>query len=1325
MLYCPNKNSHEYQALENAVGSKKAHYLWHFYEGNVPLEAFRNSVPNDYKIFYQTTPDVQQETVKGLLGMHNNIKQVLVGEDVEYEVNGELGYTRTTTKTKKLQKKNFGKSTKSQEAEWAINKEGGTLFHKIASARIKDSTFGKYNTHVEDLNSTELNMPASDKIVKSINNAVDKLILEASKAGDILLTEVKIADIKSKIAGTADIIRVHKNGKVSVYDFKTLQSIKLVDSKTQEWDLQLGEYRDILSSETNVMGKALEVKKMRIIPMIRQTDRKAYPEVFNKLLDFLVKSGKDKFSDADLQPYLADIYSTFSGVSVPIDLETKTLDEIPILSERTGDPNIDQTINNLVSQIAYNDSQMSKLPKAKKAALQESNKNKRQLVRKLQTKAKVSEIIKVARVDLAAMDEMIRSGKYDADVNYQDYKDTAEFYTRIQNLFSDKEFADMTTAERGQVYAVSGYAQSQLKAIRDHARKQIMEEVEKKTNIVGQGEIKTKEDILTPVKESGIWGALTMGISTSQHPLLAATKKLVNRAFNAYRNKSVTLKEKLVDALNDLKKEGGSLSGVSLFDSFLQKNAEGKLTGNMVDEVVFEYWKDRSDAAKAEDIKWFKEYTDVNFELYKKNRENYLNFLEKTYKPRVEADYKITNEDKVASKKELNELAKEYAKKEADRLLTQWTFDNGTEASPNPIKYNTPKKNTKYIDKAYLEIQASPAKKKFYDLYVETMKELNGLLPNTDYIRPNFIANFQAGLIDMAAKTGIKDAVKNDWFQWDSIAVDYDNTANQITSISGEPLRHIPIQGISILRDEEGRALTADNKSYDLAVVLQKFADSVYKYAELQDIETTVKMIAAEVKEQEVPLVDKNGNPIKQEGKNKTKKIINSTYASQIDNYINKTFYGINTINGKPEPTLQFTIPNTALTRAVGLVKKNKEGEYEPRVISGIKIIDNLIKYVAVKNLGFNIPSSAVNMGQGLLAVGLEASKGRFFTPKDALKAFQMLSTMDKKAKLLREYFDTVHHEFTSENYKQLSVNKLNHILSSDQAFFLQEWGETAAQDATLLAVLSSGKMGISLDDFKVVDDKLVLTKELSDDQVAAFRARIKALNATLVGNYDPEDFMQAKSHFVGRLLLQHRTWLPAMLNERWGTERYDYTLEKMIVGRYRLLGRKVGWQLIKEFATGGLLKANKDALNKKYSEEAVAGMKANITEASMMLILFILGRLAFEDDEPEDDTGIQRFARRTANRLIAKMTFFSTGWVTGEAYEILISPVPASSIIEDTSRLINNMYRAGWWWELEDGRKEGTPGKYARRFIPYLGQGERFYNQYVTGEEQGWFMTK
>ena len=1301
MITCPNKSSHEYKALEKAVGSAKAHYLWNYYDGSVPVGLYKDYVDADYQIFYQLDVDPQKDTLDNILKMTANVKQVLVGDEVQYQVNGELGYERVTSEAKKAQEKKFGvrEATKAQEAQWAIDRTIGTLAHKIASIRIQES-FPEYNQHVEGLNNTELAIENLDSITKSINRAVDKLILAAKKEGAVLVSEARIADTNTKKAGTADILKVRKDGSVDIYDFKSLSNLAAAPSKSEEWDIQLSGYKNILEATTNAVGKKMTVHKQRILPVSR-INNESYKELIGTITTMLEKANKKKPTDQDIEKLLPEIYGTIKAINMPLDPSTKNLTEIPITSELTDNNDINKQIAVLVNQIKYSEANLQTVgSKEAREALKISINSKKKFIEKLQTKASVIELLTAARIDLASMDRMIRSDKYDPGVMEQDYLDTATFYSNIVELFTPSELDEMGSQERLQVEAIAGYASIQLRAIKNSGRERIIKAAKEHTNIVGLGTIQSEEDLFNPVKQGSWWATMTHGLSATTHPLLATLKKLVDRAFTLYRDKSLALKDKLVLAIKDLKAE---TSG-DIWEPFLQKNEKGELTGNLIEEVTYEYWIDRSKAKQVGDKKWFDSYTELDRDYYNKQRENYVKWLEGIYTTTTISEFIESNTTKISDKNKLKELAETYAKARVASLLKSWEAEHGTVENPNIMLCNKPKLNNKYQDSRFETIKNSPAKLKFFNLYTDTMKELNTIIPYNDKTRKNFIPNFQATFIDMAMRSGVGTAIQNDWFQWDGISIDFDNTSKELTSISGEPLRHIPISGISSLRDAQGRIINAENKSYDLGLVLQRFADSVYKYQELSEIRSVAQSINSIIKNQDVVVTDKFGVV-------KTRKIAGgSRFATQSNNFINKVFFG-----KTEEKDITVTVEPNAISKAFGLVKKDKDGVYQSRVISITKMGDFMLKYVAMKNLGFNLFSSSVNLGQGVNAGFIESFAKRYYAPKDYVKALKMVSSFDNKAKLLADYFDIVQHEFTEKGYKELTTNKTNNILSEDKAFVLQEFGESAAQNTVLIATLSSGKFGITLEDFDVVDDKLVLKREISSDEISAFRAKVKSVNANLIGNYDPLDFMQAKNNLIGRALLQHRTWLPAMLNERWGSERYDYILEKKMIGRYRLLGKKIGRQILLDFAKGGLLNSNKEAMEKKYDPEAIAAMKANLAELAIILVILALGWGLLDDDEPEDDTGAQKYARRTFKRIFAETTFF---WNPVVTYDILMSPVAAVGIFQDAGRLIDHTSKAMWG----DNPEEATPGKYVRRLVPYMGQLERFYRQIITGEEDGWY---
>lgn len=78
MIYCPNKNSKEFQDLVSSVGEDRAYFLWNKYEGNVPTSYIKQreeeSVENNYPniVAYSKSLERGSSNPKFLSGIGNN-----------------------------------------------------------------------------------------------------------------------------------------------------------------------------------------------------------------------------------------------------------------------------------------------------------------------------------------------------------------------------------------------------------------------------------------------------------------------------------------------------------------------------------------------------------------------------------------------------------------------------------------------------------------------------------------------------------------------------------------------------------------------------------------------------------------------------------------------------------------------------------------------------------------------------------------------------------------------------------------------------------------------------------------------------------------------------------------------------------------------------------------------------------------------------------------------------------------------------------------------------------------------------------------------------
>jgi len=1172
------------------------------------------------EVFYQKSNESQLKVAQSIIDAQSKIFKDESLETDRYTINNEKGFKSPS----EIAKADFKKSGYVSKPEDDVNKNAGILFHNIASDYIA-SEFPEWNKHIKRLTNDERNKYSA--YIKQTQEGLKKIIDEAKENGDILLSEVILANTKTKRAGTVDIIGIRLDGSKDIYDFKTSSSSFVHPNKRKEHTIQLNEYKKLAQADDNVLGLiGSKVHKTRII------------DVKNKVKK-LSKNSK-----------------TFTHIGYEYVLNRQgEITGIPVGYEQTGIKELDNLINKLLNDINILESKMQSTSAGKRDIIQKQIENKKAIVEDIQITKSLKSIFSEASSDLNYIEKLIESDTFDPNDDYKSLSDTLTLYSML-NEFIPKD-SKQDKKDKNQIIYIVGKAKELLKDL-DRLKLEVIKSKVNESDILGKADINTFEDVIGPHKETNIWKKLFNGISFSHHPLLITAKKLVNKAIRQSQKESIELKDKITEALNNLKKSS-SESGVAIFNPLLEQFENGELTGNLLRKHKPEFYKERYKAKVNKDLDWFKDNAVFDKEKYEEYLNRRIEFIIRTaefdklkIKQNILDSAKIPDELK-GDESKLDSMVESIYRTKGKESLNKFIKENEN----NIIKFNQPK--DKWINPKYTALQSNKPALDFYNLFTNTINEIRDFVPND--INKNFIPNFTADFLELSTRVGLVEArnLTKESFV-DSLELTYDeNKYGKRNSVTGENINAIPILGL--------KKLEANEKSLDLAKVLFTFADSAYRFKELSGIENSVLMISDFVKEQKILKTDATGENILGKANEILEENNKGNTYNQLKDYIDGVFYnktrlsdeGIKTDSGK-------------------VISMNKAG-------------DKLLNLTSMNNLGLNVFAPTVNLIQGNLTALIQSAKGNWFNTADYTKATSLMLSNNTKAKLILQKFHIIMHEFGSTEAKDLSVLMNKKILDQDHAFSLMRLGENQVQNNTLLAMLLSEKHQLKFSDFDVKDGKLVYNKgELDINLVTAFEQRVLKVNKLIVGNQDSNDMISIKKWWGGRALMQHRGWIPGLFEERFGGKHYDYDLDQWIEGRYRTLWKTTLKPLFKLFTGKNEFKA--------LSKEEWANMRANFAELSIILGVWGLKALLHGDDDDKERRSRLRYLIRTNSRVMSELTFFNS---VNSAHQILISPAASVSTIENALKALDETRK---FIKGEDSHIF----KSTSRFIPVLGQGVR-----------------
>jgi hypothetical protein len=1173
------------------------------------------------KVSFQQESESQATIYNDLL--KNNI--TLSADNKTYIVNGESGFSRISTLIQKNRNLNNLTDTTAQTL--------GDVFHAIAANRIA-SSFPEYNKHFNGIPLEGV----SEGTVINVHAIIDPIINKAKEEGSVLVTELPIASIKKKKAGTIDLLEITKDKGLKMLDYKTSMRSKNPTTK---------------------------YKKFRG----NSEQQEHYKEMIEETL-------QEKKKKVDFQELLYVKASTKNGISYTVS------ERLPVLAQTSKNKKINTMLSSLFKQVEKLVSTRNKNNSDKIDRLIAA---KTSLMSKLQQDISNEEILRNAFSDLAAIESAL-SLSDDIDANYRDFKNDLITYSELNKYIKTDNSKD-----EAMIKEIVGRASLLYQELNDKVQNKLVQNVFQDLSFKGSP-IETEDDVLKPIKDTNVFQGFALGASYSEVPIIASMYRQVQERLAIGRNKARTLGSKLQKLVSDLQTFTGK-TGEDMYSMFLQ-TVKGKKTGYLIREFKGEFYIEAKEAISKGDVSWFSENATFDNEKYLLAKSRQQEMLENSTSEVARKLAYIKSSEKYAdlTNEKQQELAEKFVKEDNVKYLQEWVKDNKT-----ITKFYKPK--LKWRDSKWVDIKEGKYKgtvvEEFYDLYTYVMEEIeDGGLPFD--ISENFIPEFKKDLLSKVINNGI-GSLKLGESLIDSITINFDEAeVNKVDPFTKELIKSIPVLGKRKFDPNNTREnFVQKDKSYDLGYSLAVFYESAVRYQELKSIETTLEIAKNVLQEQEKTITNVVGEEVK-EGYGNVKLSKNlENEIKRFENFIDTTVYG-KTI-GK-ETGVKVT--GNGITEALGLIPKGTE-----KIISWSKSKDILLKYTGLNNIGFNLYSPVTNILGGKSMQLLMGVGGKWYSSKNygfaslvvTAGPFSELNEDVIKANKFVEMLNVEINEFVKDEFNKIrSENKLLHKIPGP--YSLMQWTEAHLHKAGLIAMIKSNKHSIKWDDWKLVKGELQYTGEeqMSEGVKESFRQKVLHVNGRALGNMNPDDKILLKKWFLGRAVMQHRGWMPAMIQSHFGKRQYDYQLQEYIEGRFV--------SLTKFIFTKSLNWSKLDDIEKANVKESVA--EFSILAAATLLLSALKG-----DDDDEERRKRLAYVIRVTDRYVAEMGFFTPFEIEGKG-QILISPAPAVSTVQSVGRMFNNFGTLIFGDEESSEKARKKLGKSVTRTIPIYSQGERFINE-------------
>jgi|694.fasta_scaffold37092_7 hypothetical protein len=1074
--------------------------------------------------------------------------------------------------------------------------------------------------------------PGTKGMYDLLSKQLAPIIEKAKQRGSVMKAEIFVGNSVSSKGDIVSILEIDPEGNYYIYDLGTRYSNVSAKNKYKslsEWTSQINQVKTILETGDSVLG--LKAGKVEGAYLLElEIDYKT------KGLNIKSKATYNGTNQNAINKFLKNREIKAMNIVAPKFLRTK--------SEKIND-----FIDRLYLQI---DALTQKTPntdiaKAANNALIES---KLKLAQELQIEANTKNLINHVQTELEEIQNILSEADTAGLPDSSDLLSQLDVYSKIPN-FIDKP----TPEQRKEMLYVQGLSVQLKNEILEYERKLIQNAAEK------TGITSFVSDIFAAVKDIGWFRKATMGISKIDNPLVATAFRLYTDAMGKARTSVQTLADKILEASKEYKR----FTGTDDYKLIIEGNS-------LVGEYTPDFWKEFSKAKDNNNWEWLSENVVYNKERYLAKRENMLNFLDSQRNKNINA-LKIANPS--ISEQELTKELVELEKTE----MRKW--DN---ANKNNLSIHfTPK--SKHINPKWKEIKEGKYKgtpvEAFYDLYRSVLEGANELFP--EHIKSNFIPSFNQEFIEKTANLGLAGAIRASASGiLDDLSTNYDeNLYGEIDSATGMPIDKLFIPGLN----------NKENKSMDLGVVLFRFMEGVYRYKELSEVEQTILAVQRQLRNGKTKVVDSLGRELP-EGKVADRNVTNNRTADAFDDWVKSSIY-----NQKRVDEGSFEITDKSAGGFLKLMGLIKEGD--TKKISYARIADKLIRYTSLHNLAFNMYSPLVNLFGGASNMYMSGAGGLDYSNENLTKAFSYvmqgktgISSEDaQKAKLIYEYFAIEQSDVNRDIANELSNRYLTKLTDKYNGMTLQRESENVLQRAGLIAMILSNKHSMKWNDFSVVDGKLVV--EDNNMTKETFRQKVITVNSKNIGGVNPDDLASAKRYIAGRMIMQHRSWLPAMAIERFGQKQFDYVLERDVEGRYRTAVR-----LYKALFSKSLLE--------KLTPMEQANLKATRMEAMLLLgtALLVIALKGVDDDEKEKSW--YKISNKISTRALGELGFFVDPTLQSQ-YQILLSPAASTGVLEDVGGLGKSIWKEAFGDEEE--KKRAKPLKKTVKLFPLANKGYSF----------------
>ena len=1006
--------------------------------------------------------------------------------------------------------------------------------------------------------------PYDSRMYELLKNNVQER-LHSFKPGTRFLTEIRVFDTKRSTAGTLDFVAITPEGKVNILDWKFIdlnvdQYEDIPWYKVKAWDIQMGKYKDMISSNYGVKNE--NFAQTRMIPILAKYTKADYEK------EILPRLKEIRIGDVDVK-----------------NIEEDYLLPVGIIGEKTGNKRIDAFIDKLNN--VYKKLSEEKVAESEKSAKAEQLNALYKAIRHLHIKGNIVPLINQAKI-----------------LN----KQVSLLLNKYKTEFEEKEKSEVSSDK---INAFAGMLRIHLEALQPYLElKQLrflLEEDTTENTRLKEELRKTLEkvdDYITDLKEldtefgekfndtSSTPEKVVKGISkwfsgaaTLQIQNIQTLYKLANKAFAIAGIETLDEITKL-NTLQDAYKTWAKSKGLSIGDYFniLMKKDKNEL----INEFDEKFYKELKTNIKKKNSNWIQENINVSA---------YAEYIEQKKEEEIS---RILSRVKVGTKEEVEanikrEMAKVYNRYALDKKDSNgWLLYADIKQFPKRALWES--NEWKELNKT----ENAPAKE-FYNYIVERNKYYQEVGYLSGKAARKFLPWVRKGFIEGIVFSGKSRGFGEQFLRNISVAEDQVGFGQQ-DPISGEIINTVPKY---FTRD------IGEDYSSDLFKTMALYNEYAIKFKNLTDIEErSLQLLRAERNKKSI-MTSKFGRLLYENGGLKYNPF-NEENSQLLDEMIKGIVYQQKYLNSEMFDVALGKISGFGKNLNDKLGMKIFPENLEDRQLSLNKAITTLNTAFQLKTLGLNPLSALSNLFGGTVNGFINA--GKYFTKLDFAKTqFWLLTNKAQgvflgkkslgdtpaKAFAALDYFLPFVENYNRDAAKKLSLNKLDEQALQDYLMFLMREGDEAVQTLNFFAFLKNAivvdneiinvrEYLRSTDEYKdfykgtqqerkarsekfdkdvedLIDSKGVLVLgeikdgkfeipgvEQTSESVILFRRLVQSFTSDALGSLSEENRRKINMNVYTASSMVFKNWIPRLVDMRIGDMKYNAASDAYEWGRMR-----------------------------------------------------------------------------------------------------------------------------------------------------------------------------